>query len=77
MIDYCPYHDIPFIFLSEFLSSMDSSAPQGIQGRMMMERKLRLYLWQKGKFSHSDRTALQKRISSVWHCFWPRLNLVQ
>jgi hypothetical protein len=25
----------------------------------------------------SDRTALQKRISSVWHCFWPRLNLVQ
>lgn len=37
--------------LSEFLSSMDSSVPQGMQGHKMMERKLRLYLWWKRKLS--------------------------
>lgn len=37
--------------LSDFLSSMDTapSAVPGTQGRAMMERKLRLYLWWKGK----------------------------
>lgn len=30
---------------------MDQSAPRGMQGRKMMERKLRLYLWWKGKLS--------------------------
>ncbi|KAH8077748.1 hypothetical protein BXZ70DRAFT_695271 [Cristinia sonorae] len=37
--------------LSEFLSSMDPDAPQGAQGRKMMEGKLRLYLWWKAKFA--------------------------
>lgn len=37
--------------ISEFLSSMDSKAEPGTQGRTMMERKLRLYLWWKGKLS--------------------------
>lgn len=30
---------------------MDPSAPAGTQGKEMMERKLRLYLWWKGKLS--------------------------
>ncbi|KAF8871579.1 hypothetical protein BD779DRAFT_1453779 [Infundibulicybe gibba] len=35
--------------LSEYLSSMDPSAPRGTKGRSMMLRKLRLYLWWKRK----------------------------
>jgi DNA excision repair protein ERCC-4 len=30
---------------------MDASAPEGSRGRAMMEKKLRLYLWWKGKLS--------------------------
>ncbi|KAI0077545.1 hypothetical protein K474DRAFT_1707288 [Panus rudis PR-1116 ss-1] len=37
--------------LSEFLSSMDPDAPLGSQGRRMMQDKLRLYLWWKGKLA--------------------------
>lgn len=37
--------------LSEFLSVMDQDAPRGSKGRPMMLRKLRLYLWWKGKLS--------------------------
>ncbi|KAJ7274649.1 hypothetical protein C8J57DRAFT_1312429 [Mycena rebaudengoi] len=37
--------------LSEFLSSKDDSAPKGAQGRPMLLRKLRLYLWWKRKLS--------------------------
>lgn len=37
--------------LSEFLSSIDPNAAKGKQGRAMMMRKLRLYLWWKGKLS--------------------------
>lgn len=39
------------ILLSEFLSSVNPDAPPGLQGRKMMERKLRHYLWWKGKLS--------------------------
>ncbi|THH30533.1 hypothetical protein EUX98_g3669 [Antrodiella citrinella] len=35
--------------LSDFLSSMDPDAPQGRQGRKVMEDKLRLYLWWKAR----------------------------
>lgn len=35
--------------VSDFLASMDADAAPGTQGRAMMERKLRLYLWWKGK----------------------------
>ena len=37
--------------LTEFLSTMDPDAPLGSQGRKMMEDKLRLYLWWKGKLA--------------------------
>ncbi|OSD00090.1 hypothetical protein PYCCODRAFT_1371782 [Trametes coccinea BRFM310] len=37
--------------IKDFLSTMDPSAPRGSQGRRMMEDKLRLYLWWKGKLS--------------------------
>ncbi|KAI0353441.1 hypothetical protein OH77DRAFT_1522621 [Trametes cingulata] len=37
--------------IKDFLSTMDASAPRGSQGRRMMEDKLRLYLWWKGKLS--------------------------
>lgn len=37
--------------LTEFLSTMNSDAPLGSQGRKMMEDKLRLYLWWKGKLA--------------------------
>ena len=37
--------------LTEFLGSMDPTAPSGQQGRKMMEDKLRLYLWWKSKLS--------------------------
>ncbi|PPQ88277.1 hypothetical protein CVT25_005440 [Psilocybe cyanescens] len=35
--------------LTEFLSSMDQDAPPGSRGRPMMLRKLRAYLWWKGR----------------------------
>jgi DNA excision repair protein ERCC-4 len=41
--------------LSDFLSTMDPDAPKGAQGREMMEDKLRLYLWWKGKLSERKR----------------------
>jgi DNA excision repair protein ERCC-4 len=41
--------------LNDFLSTMDSDAPKGAQGREMMEDKLRLYLWWKGKLSERKR----------------------
>lgn len=37
--------------LSDFLSEMDLDALPGSRGRKMMEDKLRLYLWWKGKLS--------------------------
>ncbi|KAF8168566.1 hypothetical protein B0H34DRAFT_646899 [Crassisporium funariophilum] len=37
--------------LTEFLSTMDHQASPGSRGRKMMMRKLRLYLWWKGKLS--------------------------
>ncbi|CAL1710551.1 unnamed protein product [Somion occarium] len=37
--------------LTEFLSTMDPDAPPGSQGCRMMEDKLRLYLWWKGKLA--------------------------
>ncbi|CDO72250.1 hypothetical protein BN946_scf184970.g102 [Trametes cinnabarina] len=37
--------------IKDFLSTMDANAPRGSQGRRMMEDKLRLYLWWKGKLS--------------------------
>ncbi len=41
--------------LSEYLSSMDPSAERGSKGRRMMERRLRLYLWWKGKLSSNQK----------------------
>lgn len=40
--------------LQEYLSTRDESAPPGTQGRQMMERKLRLYLWWKGKLAERN-----------------------
>ncbi|KAI0763850.1 hypothetical protein BD413DRAFT_698917 [Trametes elegans] len=37
--------------IKDFLSTMDADAERGAQGRRMMEDKLRLYLWWKGKLS--------------------------
>ncbi|KAH9889061.1 hypothetical protein C8Q73DRAFT_654519 [Cubamyces lactineus] len=37
--------------IKDFLATMDADAPRGSQGRQMMEDKLRLYLWWKGKLS--------------------------
>lgn len=37
--------------LTEFLSSMDQDAAPGSRGRVMMLRKLRAYLWWKGKMA--------------------------
>ena len=37
--------------IKDFLATMDADAPRGSQGRRMMEDKLRLYLWWKGKLS--------------------------
>ncbi|KAJ6573223.1 hypothetical protein B0H10DRAFT_2168607 [Mycena sp. CBHHK59/15] len=37
--------------ISEFLSTKDDNAPKGSQGRPMLMRKLRLYLWWKRKLS--------------------------
>ncbi|KAI0644351.1 hypothetical protein C8Q79DRAFT_141818 [Trametes meyenii] len=37
--------------IKDFLSTMKADAPRGSQGRRMMEDKLRLYLWWKGKLS--------------------------
>ena len=37
--------------IKDFLASMDADAPRGAQGQRMMEDKLRLYLWWKGKLS--------------------------
>ena len=37
--------------IQEYLAAMDADAPRGSQGRRMMEDKLRLYLWWKGKLS--------------------------
>ena len=37
--------------LTEFLSTMDPEASPGSRGRQMMMKKLRLYLWWKGKLS--------------------------
>ncbi|KAI0819608.1 hypothetical protein BC628DRAFT_1401839 [Trametes gibbosa] len=39
------------ILIKDFLSTMKADAPHGSQGRRMMEDKLRLYLWWKGKLS--------------------------
>lgn len=41
--------------LSEYLSSMVPSAERGSKGRKMMERRLRLYLWWKGKLSSNQK----------------------
>jgi DNA excision repair protein ERCC-4 len=35
--------------IKDFLSTMDPSAPDGEKGRKMMEDRLRVYLWWKGK----------------------------
>lgn len=37
--------------LSDFLSNMDPTAPPGQQGRKLLERKLKLYLWWKRKLA--------------------------
>ncbi|KIM47303.1 hypothetical protein M413DRAFT_440752 [Hebeloma cylindrosporum] len=37
--------------LTEFLSELDATAPEGARGRKMMLRKLRLYLWWKGQMN--------------------------
>ncbi|KAH9846206.1 hypothetical protein C2E23DRAFT_853988 [Lenzites betulinus] len=37
--------------IKDFLSTLKADAPRGSQGRRMMEDKLRLYLWWKGKLS--------------------------
>ncbi|EIW85970.1 hypothetical protein CONPUDRAFT_140757 [Coniophora puteana RWD-64-598 SS2] len=41
--------------ISEFLSDMDASAPRGRMGKKMMERKLRRYLWWKGRLAADKR----------------------
>ncbi|KAL0961548.1 hypothetical protein HGRIS_006487 [Hohenbuehelia grisea] len=41
--------------ITEFLSSLDPTAPRGAEGRDMMLQKLRLYLWWKGKLSERKR----------------------
>ncbi|TDL21605.1 hypothetical protein BD410DRAFT_815247 [Rickenella mellea] len=41
--------------LVEFLSTMTPSAARGSQGRTMMERRLRLYLWWKGKLARNKK----------------------
>ena len=37
--------------IKDYLNALDSDAPRGAQGRRMMEDKLRLYLWWKGKLA--------------------------
>ena len=37
--------------IKDFLGALDTDAPRRAQGRRMMEDKLRLYLWWKGKLS--------------------------
>jgi DNA excision repair protein ERCC-4 len=37
--------------LSDYLNNLDSSAPPGQQGRKLLERKLKLYLWWKRKLA--------------------------
>ena len=37
--------------IKDFLGALDGDAPRGTQGKRMMEDKLRLYLWWKGKLS--------------------------
>ena len=37
--------------IKDFLDALEGDAPRGAQGRRMMEDKLRLYLWWKGKLS--------------------------
>ncbi|KZT71130.1 hypothetical protein DAEQUDRAFT_688077 [Daedalea quercina L-15889] len=37
--------------VTEFLGTMDYDAPRGSQGRRMMEKKLRAYLWWKGELN--------------------------
>jgi DNA excision repair protein ERCC-4 len=37
--------------LSEYLSALSDKEPKGKQGRRLMERKLKLYLWWKSKLS--------------------------
>ena len=37
--------------IKDYLAAMNADAPRGSQGRRMMEDKLRLYLWWKGKLS--------------------------
>lgn len=41
--------------LRDYLSAIDPHAARGSQGRVMMERRLKLYLWWKGKLSENKR----------------------
>lgn len=50
--------------LSDFLSSMDPSAPKGEQGRKMMMRKLKTYLWWKSKLAEEESKPTGKTASS-------------
>ncbi|TFY68418.1 hypothetical protein EVJ58_g1023 [Rhodofomes roseus] len=43
--------------VSEFLSMMDYDAPRGSQGRRMMEKKLKGYLWWKGELNRRKQHA--------------------
>ncbi|THH13224.1 hypothetical protein EW146_g6966 [Bondarzewia mesenterica] len=47
--------------LTEFLTSMDTDAQAGTQGRKMMEDKLRLYFWWKAKLSEDGKSRTFER----------------
>ena len=49
--------------VNDFLATMNYDAPRGSQGRRMMERKLRTYLWWKGELNR--RRQPQRKSSSV------------
>lgn len=49
--------------VNDFLATMDYDAPRGSQGRRMMEKKLRTYLWWKGELNR--RRQPQRKASSV------------
>jgi hypothetical protein len=49
--------------LTEFLSTMDTDALPGSRGRQMMMKKLRLYLWWKGKLSQRKQDGKKKKIA--------------
>ena len=58
--------------IKEFLSVMDPNAPDGAKGREMMEKKLQLYLWWKGRIDKHEQdrktqSTLPKNTSEARH----------